>query len=105
MGSLLRDLSCFMLQQDSAVSQFPVQITRMTAASHQIHTADSNKEIERVSLLDSVAEGVLSFTIRERCNSQNLYVDMYFIENNLLKYLNVVLLLQQKGTVGVTINI
>lgn len=39
------------------------------AASHQIHSTDSIKEIGRVSLLDSVGEGVLNVTIRERCNS------------------------------------
>ena len=45
MGSLLRDLSCFMLQQVSAVSQFPVQNTRMIMQQATKHTADSNKEI------------------------------------------------------------
>ena len=45
MGSLLRDLSCFMLQQVSAVSQFPVQNTRMIMQQATKHTAGSNMEI------------------------------------------------------------
>ena len=66
MGSLLRDLSCFMLQQVSAVSQFPVQSTRMIMQQATKHTGG------RVSPLNSVAEGVLSFTIRKRFDKMDL---------------------------------
>ena len=69
------------------------------------NAAESNEEIG--ILLDPVAEWVMSFTIRYEQEIDNNRRDptriyLYLIKLNLMY---VVLVLQQKGSVGVTINI
>ena len=77
----------------------------MTLQHPPANAAESNEEIG--ILLDPVAEWVMSFTIRYEQEIDNNRRDptriyLYLIKLNLMY---VVLVLQQKGSVGVTINI